>query len=41
MTEFSQLFIDGVQGGLYIGMIAGFVGFSFCAMSNLFRQIAG
>ena len=40
MTELTPLFIDGVQGGLYVGMIAGFVAFSFYMMARMFQNIA-
>lgn len=40
MTELSTLYIDGVFGGLTIGLIAGFVAYSFYMMARMFQNMA-
>jgi len=40
ITELSDLFIQGVEGGLLIGIIAGGVGYAFFMLARMFQTIS-
>jgi hypothetical protein len=40
ITELSGLFIQGIEGGLLVGIVAGGVGYAFFMLARMFQAIS-